>query len=496
MAFSPPVRSTPDRIRQFNGIGGPATQVIILKGADDGRDYSNSVANEVQDFFLGERGSLQLRRGFAKADATGKTQDIVGIFQVTISGVQQYGILYAGGIDLIGADGLLENQAIPIPALPSLPVSWPAAFPQPEQPVDEVPVSDPALPLDEQACTNGYEWVSSPDTITFGMPYGGPVPSNQFWYWGLRGYSAGYIFSGSLNADPAWLTTTLGGYRQWQTGPCYDNNIQQLLVAINGKDSSGNWLAPGAYSFNKGVTYNDGTTKSFNLGLTVYAQGLAISPTSYTKSVIVGYTGSQTQVIAVTNDGEMGSICWSAAITGDAVLTAKMSLDVSSGSLAAGASENATLTISDPAALGAGTYNAVITFSEPSGQSEVMPVQIVVIPHYTGLIHMQGSVKFSASPNPPETDAVYDADCCSISHQTRSPYYSIQYYPSRFVEFFFDTHPNHYGIWSFAWAGHGAPQFDSVPTFRADGCPTASHTFTARWQDWGIGTCIINITPP
>jgi hypothetical protein len=387
MAFSPPVRKTPERIRQFNGIGGPVTQVLVLKGKDDGRDYSQSIANEVQDFFLGERGSLMLRRGFAKISRTGELKDITAIFQVTLAGVQQYGIITGGSVSLFPYSGFLPYAEVEEPELPDLPVDWPDGWPKPDDVVDEVPVVDPSEPPGEQACSLAYEWVSSPDILSFVMSYGGPVPASQAWYWGLKGYSAGLVFSGSFNVDPAWLSTGFGAYWQWDTGTCFGYNIQQLLVSVTGKDSSGNWIAPGSYSFVKGVTYNDGTTKFFTVGLQVVASIITLTPTSSSDTVITGDTGNKTQTINVANTGDAGSVLnWTAAITGDAALTAIMGLSASTGTVNQGASQNITLTLTNPGAVAVGTYSATISFTAPDATTKTFTVQLIVAPLYAGSI--------------------------------------------------------------------------------------------------------------
>jgi len=468
MAFSPPVRTTPDRIRQFSGIGGPVTQVLILKGKDDGRDYSQSIANEVQDLFLGEKGSLLLRRGSAKVNTTGELKDITGIFQVTIAGVQQYGVIVGGAVSLSPYDGLLKYKKVKIPELPSLPVDWPD-WPKPEDPIDEVPVVDPSEPPGEQACSLAYQWVSSPDILSFVMPYGGPVPAPQMWYWGLEGYSAGLLFNGAFNADPSWLSTSFGGYWQWDTGPCYGHNIQQLIVSVTGKDSSGNWIAAGSYTFIKAVTYNDGTTKYVTIGLQVVASIITLTPLSKTFTVITGDTGNQTQSINVANTGDVGSVLnWTAAITGDVALTAIAALSASTGTVNQGASQDITLTLTNPGALAVGTYSATITFTAPDAATKTVTVQLIVVPNYEGTMNFKvqnrypnGTWDTLGGPYGPiafESDALKD----KFWNRAGGGWY-VQLYRVRAT-----------GVWmcGFGEAGNESGTGVTTPTFDSEGRPS------------------------
>jgi len=79
------------KVRQFDGIGGPQTQVL-RRSNDKGWDISNTVANDVKDLHLSERGSAFLRPGMRRLGSEDYTIGWIG--QMNIGGLLRYGIIY------------------------------------------------------------------------------------------------------------------------------------------------------------------------------------------------------------------------------------------------------------------------------------------------------------------------------------------------------------------------------------------------------------------
>jgi hypothetical protein len=342
-----------------------------------------SIANEVQDFFLGEQGSLMLRQGCAKTDRTGGTASIIGIFMVTIAGVQQYGLISAGGLSLLDYGLRLGYSPIPEP-LPDLPTDWPAGWPKPTDKVNDTPSSDPLEPVEKQACANSYTITGSPASLLFTMPYGGPAPADQYWFWRIDGFMANSIV-GVYSVDESWYSTVEQGLWYWFIGPCNGRLVKAVVFSVSGKDANGNWLAPGTYTSVKSLAFSDGKLIAVSVTLMVAIPQITLAPTSYAYVCVTGDSGNGTETIRVTNSGETGSILnWSAAITGDAALTAICGLSATSGSLAKDAFQDITLTLTNPGGVATGIYSATITFTGLGATTKTFAISLNVVPLYTG----------------------------------------------------------------------------------------------------------------
>lgn len=103
MSHKPPGNAqvlTPSKFRRFDGIGGPLAQ--LLERTDDrGRSISNSLANNIEDFDLTERGTLRLRAGFRKITETGFTDSIHAMFAIQIGYIPRYGIHHGTQLDVV-----------------------------------------------------------------------------------------------------------------------------------------------------------------------------------------------------------------------------------------------------------------------------------------------------------------------------------------------------------------------------------------------------------
>jgi len=95
-----PQKVSHSKVRQFDGISAGVDQVI-RRTNERGWDISNSVANEVWDFRLGELGTMRLRPGSRKVNDTGRSASIDGIFFITMNALLAYGVIYNGSLDVI-----------------------------------------------------------------------------------------------------------------------------------------------------------------------------------------------------------------------------------------------------------------------------------------------------------------------------------------------------------------------------------------------------------
>lgn len=372
------------RVRAFEGIGGNLTQVLQRINYK-GWDTSDTVSNQAEDCSLDEQGSLLVRNGCRKVRAY--THDINWLGVVRIGGLLRVGLIADGKLDLIPYDPFIDipiEEDADLPE-PTYPTTYPSTWRKKKQKqADDVPLTEPSLPIEEQICEINWTWTAFPLAITFTMPYGGAIPTSQNWYWsglGFRPWGA----SGTYSTAPAWMDVYLLQGYAWDIAECQAFTWGGMNYAPNGKDADDNWLVPTTYTYNASFSLSDGTVLTSTITLAVKAPNIGRSPTSKSFSCWLSDTTPQTQVIAITNTGETGSITrWTSAISGDTALTALLSLDVTSGELDYNESENTTLTLANPSALTAGTYNASILFSEPSGKSVDFPVTLTVKPIYTG----------------------------------------------------------------------------------------------------------------
>ncbi|MHC4616253.1 MAG: hypothetical protein ACYTEQ_00730, partial [Planctomycetota bacterium] len=259
-------RNTKARI--FDGVGGPLTQ--ILKRTDDrGRDISITIANEVFDLNLGEQGSMILRPGMTKKSTTGETETINGIFQYTIGGKLQYGIVSGTGVDLISLPQFNAPDPLELPQ-ETKPADWPSAVPWLGDTVNDYMTPDPSLPAEDQSCPNSYTIGDDGTTLSFTMFEGGALPSDDNWYFWVSG-RWDVSLTGTFSTTAAWYSTATTGIWAYTTGVCTAHDVNQIAIRINGKDADGNDLAVGSYSDVLSVTWSDGTISEVTIQLNVVA---------------------------------------------------------------------------------------------------------------------------------------------------------------------------------------------------------------------------------
>lgn len=299
MSQKPPLnpnKGRVDRIRSFDGIGGPEKQVLKRTNAR-GNDISNTIANVVQDMELGERGSMWLRAGMRKIDETGKNYDISSIFDLHIGGTLQYGLVYNGSIDLV----TIPDTPVPPPPDPYLPpgppleftpeeptkpADYPADWDWPEDVKNDYIAPDPSLPPQAQVCPDGYTIVDSPAALTFTMSEGGSNPDVQYWYFKVEGRWQ-QALSATFSSSTAWYNTSTTGIWAFTTGPCNAQAINQIAIQIDGSG-----LAAGAHTDTLQLEWTDGTILDVAITLTVTPVAtLSVSgPTYQKKSNAAGAT--------------------------------------------------------------------------------------------------------------------------------------------------------------------------------------------------------------
>lgn len=121
MSFRPPgnpVKRQPARIRIFDGVSGPEDKVL-RRTNDKGWELSATVANVVEDFHLGRKGTMRLRSGCRKINDTGKSTSIEAIFGISIVGVIAYAIIYNGTLEIIEMPQVLDERKSPIDLSPA-----------------------------------------------------------------------------------------------------------------------------------------------------------------------------------------------------------------------------------------------------------------------------------------------------------------------------------------------------------------------------------------
>ena len=88
------------KFRRFDGIGGPETQMLKRRN-ERGNDISNTLANNIQDFELTERGSMRLRAGCRKITTSGYSDSIHKLIDIQIGYVPRFGVHHGTQLDVI-----------------------------------------------------------------------------------------------------------------------------------------------------------------------------------------------------------------------------------------------------------------------------------------------------------------------------------------------------------------------------------------------------------
>lgn len=91
---------TPAKFRRFDGIGGPQTQ-LLKRVNERGNDISNTLANDIQDFELTERGTLRIRAGSRKVLTSGYDDTVYKIIDIGIGYIPRYGVHHGTQLDVI-----------------------------------------------------------------------------------------------------------------------------------------------------------------------------------------------------------------------------------------------------------------------------------------------------------------------------------------------------------------------------------------------------------
>lgn len=380
MPFQRPVRERVERIRLFRGIAGLPEQVLYRQ-TNQGNS-SPTIANEIYDLSLTEKGALVLRDGFKKI--TSYNDDVTSIFFVKLGGRNIYGVLSAGEIDLLTAPARLELEELPYEDLPTdFPVTFITRYRRADD-LDDIPLDDPAMPPGEQVCPTSYTWTGSPNAVSFVMPFGGPAPSEQSWFWELLGWKD-TTSTGTFNADPSWLNSSFGYWWYKLQGPCVGALTQQLILEV---DSSATALVPDDYTFDKVLTINDGTTLTCSIGLHVGAPAMLLAGDTTIAWGDVSEGSSPTnKTIQISNssvDPYVTTILrWTATVTGDAALVSVITLSTTSGTNNQGEAATSITVSADTSALGQASYSATITFSGESGSGvadQTVPISITIVP--------------------------------------------------------------------------------------------------------------------
>ena len=377
------------KIRMFDGIGGPRTQ-ILKKFNYKGWDLSNTVANEIYDLHPAEKGSMLLRPGERRLGSEDYTIGWIG--QMHIGGILRYGIIYNNGLSMIDIPMRMGYDLIEWPEDDAAkPSDWPIGWYWEGDAVDDSLPEDPSVPLDEQACTVGYVWANSPSVAVFSMPYADTItPTYINWYHSETGYRPDTPLVGRYTTSPAWLDTALLQGISLVLGPCLGVQFGGIRFTPNGKDVDSNWLEPGVYTSTKVLTWSDGEVMDCAVTLTVLGPEIALSPTTWEEEmVIASETGNKTETINIENTGDAGSsLVWEYVLTGDTEITSILTADKSTGTLAKGADEDVVFTLTYPGGLFVGQYSATITFrdSRLNTITGTVNIGVTVLPAYAGNI--------------------------------------------------------------------------------------------------------------
>ena len=467
------------KIRDFEGIGGPRTQ-ILKRYNYKGWDLSNTVSNDVTDLHLSEKGSALLRPGMRRLGSEDYTIGWIG--QINIGGLLKYGIIYNNSLTMVDMSTRLGYDLIPWPdPVDPTPSDWPDGWPEPDDAKDEILPEDPSLPLEAQVCAADWEWTSSPDTLTWTMPYAGtPVADdNTNWYWRGEGYRPEFL-TGTYSGDAAWYDSALLQGASWDIGPCHAVQWGGFSLDVTGKDSASDWLDPGVYTDTKTLRISDGTDLEVIIQITVVPPAITLSPTSWSEPLIkVGDSGNKTQTVNVKNSGAAtSSLEWEYVLTGDAVLTAILTADKASGTLASGIDEDVVFTMTAPGSVAAGSYSATITFrdSRLNTITGTVDVTLAVTPAFTGNMNVH-LVKVDAWG----TVTTQDTTATYFSTWASSPQYSPAWVKKPFEGWdFYAGKRVSTGNWTVEYwvdsavGGYGKP----ITSFTANGCPSGTYVWT------------------
>ena len=477
------------KVRVFDGIGGPVTQ-ILKRFNSRGWDISSTVANEVSDLHLAEKGSLLLRPGMRRLGSEDHTIGWLG--QINIGGLLKYGVIYNNSLSVVDLPSRLGYDLIPWPEDdPVKPTDWPAGWHfYPWEPVDDVIPEDPSLPLEEQVCTVGYTWSNEPAEKAFEMQYAGTLPSSVNWYHKTEGYRPYVQLIGNYNAPPAWLYVNLLTSKTIVLNPCLGQITGGILFTPNGKDIDDEWLVPATYNFTSTLTWSDGEVMTFPITLYVYGPAITLSPEEWDEpSVVVGDSGNKTKTINISNTGDAGSsLVWEYVLTGDAVLTAILTADKASGTLAKSADEDVVFTMTDPGGLAAGSYSATITFrdSRLNTVTGTVDVTLVVVPVFTGNILWSGTFTIDGVlQSSPTLVGVY---CAPFNdgfepgwHRASGYLWGLTPHTGFHVahdgwEIFFQD------VAWWEWGGGTSQAYQDITSFNANGCPTGTYTWITPYK--------------
>lgn len=131
-----------------------------------------------------------------------------------------------------------------------------------------------------------------------------------------------------------------------------------------------------------------------------YKPTIGLSPQSLTFQATAGGPNPPPQTVTISNTGG-GTLCWTA--TDDATW---LSLNPTSGALAAGASKNITVSV-DITGLTAGTYHATITVSAPNATNSPQTVDVTLViepPIISVNLHPNYAVDATDGPVPLSSD--------------------------------------------------------------------------------------------
>lgn len=503
MAYEPPFNPqviSPGRFRRFSGVSGEPTKVIKVADSN-GRDLSDSFANDQFDLNADKKGELKLREGCIKI-GDGIEASIGSIFQIFLGGNLQYGFV---DIDLnIYPIPYIPRPKIPLPPedLIILPLDFPSTFPVPILPSDDAPPDDPSVPLDGQACEDHHDHSTSPETLSFIMKYAEP-PSNQSWYWMIRGWWPTITHYGTYSIRPAWYQSYEVG--QWSYRQKYCDAIQQVrvVVHITGKDASGNWLPPGSYSNNETLLFTDGDSHVVAIDLTIYGCIMSVETNPISLSMTTNGWIISWDDITVQNETSGATLNWSVALTTDET-GGKMTLVPATGIIENVGSDDIVVSVSNP--IDAGSYSNVATVSGEDAYPATIPVAVnlsVVAPSSAEFHVTSTGVTWQVAPT--EEDPVsFGPTTYHIKRNSATSYSAYDApYGLPFVLSAFNYYATDPGTLEGAWSGEGWYVSCSVTgivypsnkvklygkvtaTATAEGFPIFSFAATGVLVRWGV----------
>jgi hypothetical protein len=263
---------TPEVLQTFNGMRGNRYEVLTTFNAD-GDNLSNQFANEVVDIDCDIAGEMHVRPGCVKV-GDGLDSSITSIFQVSLGGITQYALFYGDSLDLIDIpdeefpEPLYEDPDTEEARKQTMPDDWPTGWPTPNDVTNDVPAED-------STCSDSHTHAMAPATLSFSMDYQGTAPAAQYVYDRLMGWwqanHVGVYSTESYNPSTSvgWLTSVLDAQYAWDQAECTVVDITRFRLSVNGKDSNGDWLAPGTYNSVFQVDFGDGTLNQCGVTLTI-----------------------------------------------------------------------------------------------------------------------------------------------------------------------------------------------------------------------------------